>query len=80
MASPMTGKERIRIALNQGMPDMVPTWDWLDEPVTLGVAEYLGLKSHGEITTIWCFFAVCLLRNIAFDVILRRRRHLTPGN
>lgn len=48
----MNGRERIRTALNQGIPDMVPTWDWFDEPVTLGVADYLGLRSHGEITTL----------------------------
>lgn len=48
----MNGRQRIQVALGRGVPDRVPTWDWFDEPVTLGVAEYLGLESHGRITTL----------------------------
>lgn len=48
----MNGRQRIMTALDRGVPDRVPTWDWFDEPVTLGVAEYLGLESHRRITTL----------------------------
>ncbi len=48
----MNGRERIRTALDRGIPDRVPTWDWLDETVTLGVANYLGLSTYGELTTL----------------------------
>ena len=43
----MNGRERIMAALGLGIPDRVPVWDWFDEAVTLGVAERLGLESHG---------------------------------
>ncbi len=48
----MNSKERLLTALDLGTPDRVPTWDWFDEAVTLGVADLLGLKSHGEVTTL----------------------------
>ncbi len=44
----MTPKERFMCALELGTPDRVPMWDWFDEPVTLGVAEQLGLTSKGD--------------------------------
>ncbi len=40
------------VALDLGTPDRVPTWDWFDEAVTIGVAERLGLKGHGAVTTL----------------------------
>ncbi|MCP4316395.1 MAG: hypothetical protein GY789_10355 [Hyphomicrobiales bacterium] len=39
-------------ALDLGVPDRVPTWDWFDEAVTIGVAEVLGLEGHGAATTL----------------------------
>ncbi len=48
----MNSRERIMTALNLGIPDRVPTWDWFDEFVTLGVADILNLKSHGNVTTL----------------------------
>ncbi|MEM7800725.1 MAG: hypothetical protein AAF633_16150 [Chloroflexota bacterium] len=53
----MTPRERMLTALNCGIPDEVPTFDWFDEPVIYGVAEMLGIDSpehkagmtrHGE--------------------------------
>ena len=40
----MNSRERILTALNNGIPDQVPTFDWFDEPVIYGVAEILGLE------------------------------------
>ena len=48
----MNSRDRILTALDLGTPDRVPTWDWFDEAVTLGVAELLGLESHGSVTTL----------------------------
>ncbi len=48
----MNGRQRVMTALGLGVPDRVPTWDWFDEAVTLGVAEHLGLKSHDRVTTL----------------------------
>lgn len=48
----MNGRQRIQTALAGGIPDRVPTWDWFDEAVTLGVAEQLGLESHGHVSTL----------------------------
>ncbi|MCP5073581.1 MAG: hypothetical protein GY947_09855, partial [Rhodobacteraceae bacterium] len=48
----MNSRERFMTALDLGIPDRVPTWDWFDEAVTLGVADVLGLKSYGEVTTL----------------------------
>lgn len=39
----MKHRERILTALNSGIPDKVPTFDWFDEPVIYGVAEMLGI-------------------------------------
>ncbi len=39
-------------ALDLGVPDRVPTWDWFDEAVTIGVADVLGLKHHDGVTTL----------------------------
>lgn len=39
----MNHRERLLTALNHGIPDKVPTFDWFDEPVIYGVAELLGL-------------------------------------
>ncbi|MCC2110512.1 MAG: hypothetical protein KDJ16_00585 [Hyphomicrobiales bacterium] len=48
----MTGRDRLMTALRRGTPDRVPTWDWFDEAVTLGVADLLGLKHHDKATTL----------------------------
>ncbi len=48
----MNSRERIITALDLGIPDRVPTWDWFDEAVTIGVADVLGLKRHGGVTTL----------------------------
>ncbi|MCP4980062.1 MAG: hypothetical protein GY935_06160 [Gammaproteobacteria bacterium] len=39
-------------ALALGTPDRVPTWDWFDEAVTIGVADILGLKAHDTVMTL----------------------------
>ena len=39
----MNHRERLLTALNKGIPDKVPTFDWFDEPVIYGVAEILGI-------------------------------------
>jgi uroporphyrinogen decarboxylase len=48
----MNSRERFLTALDLGIPDRVPTWDWFDEAVTIGVAEILGLKGHDTVTTL----------------------------
>ncbi len=48
----MNSRERILTALDRGIPDRVPTWDWFDEAVTIGVADILGLKGHDAVTTL----------------------------
>ncbi len=48
----MNSRERILTALDLGIPDRVPSWDWFDETVTIGVAELLGLEGHGTVTTL----------------------------
>ncbi len=48
----MNSRERIMTALDLGTPDRVPTWDWFDEAVTIGVAEILELKGHSAVTTL----------------------------
>lgn len=47
----MNSRDRIITALECGQPDRVPTWDWFDEPVMLGVSEILGLERHRDVTT-----------------------------
>ncbi|WP_371228988.1 uroporphyrinogen decarboxylase family protein [Roseovarius sp. 2305UL8-3] len=44
----MNGRERTLKALNLEIPDRVPMYDWFDEPLTIGVAEKLGLLTHHE--------------------------------
>ncbi len=48
----MNSRERIMTALDLGIPDRVPTWEWFDEAVTLGVADILGLKRHRRVTSL----------------------------
>jgi len=48
----MKPKQRLMTALALGVPDRVPTWDWFDEAVTIGVADLLGLKHHDGVTTL----------------------------
>ncbi|MCP4072439.1 MAG: hypothetical protein GY742_11960 [Hyphomicrobiales bacterium] len=48
----MNARERLMTALELGVPDRVPTWDWFDEAVTIGVADVLGLKHHQGVTTL----------------------------
>ncbi len=48
----MNSRDRIMTALGLGVPDRVPTWDWFDEALTIGVAEVLGVKSHHGVTTL----------------------------
>ncbi len=39
----MNSKQRVVAALNREQPDRVPTFDWIDEAVILGLAELLGI-------------------------------------
>ncbi|MCP4290052.1 MAG: hypothetical protein GY792_37515, partial [Gammaproteobacteria bacterium] len=39
----MNSKQRVVAALNREQPDQVPTFDWIDEAVILGLAELLGI-------------------------------------
>ncbi|MCP5088899.1 MAG: hypothetical protein GY952_19105 [Rhodobacteraceae bacterium] len=48
----MNSRQRFLTALDLGSPDRVPTWDWFDEAVTIGVADVLGLKRHDSVTTL----------------------------
>ncbi len=48
----MNSRDRMMIALDLGIPDRVPTWDWFDEAVTIGIAELLKLDSHHEVTSL----------------------------
>ncbi|MCP4045855.1 MAG: hypothetical protein GY732_07710, partial [Gammaproteobacteria bacterium] len=48
----MNSRERIIAALELGVPDRVPTWDWFDEAVAIGVADILGLKGHDSVTSL----------------------------
>ncbi len=48
----MNSRERVMTALALGTPDRVPTWDWFDEAVTIGVADILGLKAHDTVMTL----------------------------
>ncbi|MCP4184256.1 MAG: hypothetical protein GY761_13230 [Hyphomicrobiales bacterium] len=48
----MNSRERFMTALELGVPDRVPTWDWFDEAVTIGVANVLGLEHHDGVTTL----------------------------
>ncbi len=48
----MNSRERLLTALDLGIPDRVPTWDWFDEAVTINIAAILGLKSHHNVTTL----------------------------
>jgi len=49
---PMNSRARLMTALDLGIPDRVPTWEWFDEAVTIGVAEILGIKNHHQVTTL----------------------------
>ncbi len=42
----MNSRERIITLLDRGTPDLVPTWDWFDEAVTLGIKSHGGKASH----------------------------------
>ncbi len=48
----MNSQERFLTALNRGVPDRVPTWDWFDEAVLIEISEILGLKGHDRVTTL----------------------------
>ncbi len=48
----MSSRERLMTALDLGIPDRVPTWDWFDEAVTIGIGDILGLKTHHNVTTL----------------------------
>ncbi len=48
----MNSRERLMTALDLGIPDRVPTWDWFDEAVTIGVAEVLGLNGYDSVTSL----------------------------
>lgn len=48
----MNSRERFMTALDRGVPDRVPTWDWFDEAVTVDVAAILGLKGHDRVTAL----------------------------
>jgi hypothetical protein len=51
----MNSKQRILAALNREQPDRVPTFDWIDETIILGLAEILEIdipkKEDGEAVT-----------------------------
>ncbi len=46
----MTPKERFTTALNLGIPDRVPMFDYIDEKVILGMADLLGLNAAKKAT------------------------------
>jgi len=48
----MNSRERVMAALELGIPDRVPTWEWFDEAITIGVADILGIKGHHKVTTL----------------------------
>ena len=47
----MNHRERFLTALDGGRPDRVPTYDWFDEAVSLGVAGTLGLACPSGVST-----------------------------
>ncbi len=46
----MTQKKCFITALNLGIPDRVPMFDYIDEKVVIGLADLLGLESVAEAT------------------------------
>ncbi|MCW3782107.1 uroporphyrinogen decarboxylase family protein [Defluviimonas salinarum] len=46
----MNGRERFLCALNGGVPDRVPVFDWIDEKVVWGMARLLGWDVSGAPT------------------------------
>ena len=47
----MNCRERFLTALDLGKPDRVPIFDWIDEAVSVGVLQTLGLEAPGGVSS-----------------------------